>query len=83
MSLRSSLPSEIRWWPASISSSTSVAGSERCGGLRSDNVGPIAALPGMEELNIGHFIVGRAVIVGMETAVREMLAAMSAGLAQL
>ena len=27
MSLRSSLPSEIRWWPASISSSTSVAGS--------------------------------------------------------
>jgi pyridoxine 5-phosphate synthase len=46
-------------------------------GLRTDNVGPIATLPGMEELNIGHFIVGRAVIVGMEAAVREMLAAMS------
>jgi pyridoxine 5-phosphate synthase len=46
-------------------------------GLRTDNVGPIAALPGMEELNIGHFIVGRAVIVGMEAAVREMLAAMA------
>jgi pyridoxine 5-phosphate synthase len=48
-------------------------------GLRTDNVGPVAAIPGMEELNIGHFIVGRAVIVGMEAAVREMLAAMAAG----
>jgi pyridoxine 5-phosphate synthase len=45
-------------------------------GLRTDNVHAIAALPGMEELNIGHFIVSRAVIVGMEAAVREMLAAM-------
>ena len=45
-------------------------------GLRTDNVGPIAALPGMEELNIGHFIVSRAVIAGMEAAVKEMLAAM-------
>jgi pyridoxine 5-phosphate synthase len=48
-------------------------------GLSTDNVGPIAALPGMEELNIGHFIVARAVIVGMETAVKEMLAAMAGG----
>ena len=46
-------------------------------GLRNDNVGPIAAIPGMEELNIGHFIVSRAVIVGMEAAVKEMLAAMA------
>jgi pyridoxine 5-phosphate synthase len=45
-------------------------------GLRTDNVGPIAALPGMEELNIGHFLVARAVIVGLDAAVREMLAAM-------
>jgi pyridoxine 5-phosphate synthase len=45
-------------------------------GLRTDNVGPIAALPGMEELNIGHFLVSRAVIVGLGAAVREMLAAM-------
>ena len=50
-------------------------------GLRTDNVGPVAAIPGMEELNIGHFIIARAVIVGIEAAVREMLAAMSAGLA--
>ncbi|HVG08172.1 MAG TPA: pyridoxine 5'-phosphate synthase [Thermoanaerobaculia bacterium] len=45
-------------------------------GLRTDNVGPVAALPGMEELNIGHFLVSRAVLAGMDTAVREMLAAM-------
>jgi pyridoxine 5-phosphate synthase len=45
-------------------------------GLRTDNVGPIAAIPGMEELNIGHFIIARAVIVGMEAAVQEMLGAM-------
>ncbi len=45
-------------------------------GLRTDNVGPIAALPGMEELNIGHFLIARAVIVGLDTAVREMLTAM-------
>lgn len=47
-------------------------------GLRADNVGPIAAIPGMEELNIGHSIIARAVIVGMEAAVQEMLAAMGA-----
>ncbi|HEX4964973.1 MAG TPA: pyridoxine 5'-phosphate synthase [Thermoanaerobaculia bacterium] len=48
-------------------------------GLRTDNVGPVAAIPGMEELNIGHAIVARAVIVGIETAVREMLAAIASG----
>jgi pyridoxine 5-phosphate synthase len=46
-------------------------------GLRTDNVGPIASLPGMEELNIGHFLVARAVLVGMDAVVREMLAAMA------
>lgn len=46
-------------------------------GLTTDNVGPLAAIPGMEELNIGHAIVARAVIVGMEAAVKEMLAAMA------
>lgn len=48
-------------------------------GLRTDNAGPIAAIPGMEELNIGHSIIARAVIVGMEAAVKEMLAAMGVG----
>jgi pyridoxine 5-phosphate synthase len=41
-------------------------------GLRYDNVEPIAQLPGMAVLNIGHSIVARAVFVGMEAAVREM-----------
>ena len=45
-------------------------------GLTYDNVAPIAALPEMSELNIGHNIVARAVLVGMERAVREMLEAM-------
>jgi pyridoxine 5-phosphate synthase len=41
-------------------------------GLTYWNVAPIAALEGMEELNIGHTIVSRAALVGMERAVREM-----------
>jgi pyridoxine 5-phosphate synthase len=45
-------------------------------GLTYRNVGPIARLPGMHELNIGHSIVSRAVLVGMERAVREMKEAM-------
>ena len=41
-------------------------------GLNYDNVGPVAALAGIAELNIGHAIVAHAVFVGWETAVREM-----------
>jgi pyridoxine 5-phosphate synthase len=41
-------------------------------GLSYDNVLPLARLPEVEELNIGHSIVARAVLVGMERAVREM-----------
>ena len=41
-------------------------------GLTYENVGPVAALPGVEELNIGHSIISRAVFVGIERAVREM-----------
>jgi pyridoxine 5-phosphate synthase len=47
-------------------------------GLRTDNVRPIAAIPGMDTLNIGHSIVARAVFVGMEAAVREMRALVAA-----
>jgi len=50
-------------------------------GLTTTNVGAIAAVPEIEELNIGHALVARAVLVGMTTAVREMLAAMAAGAA--
>jgi pyridoxine 5-phosphate synthase len=41
-------------------------------GLTYRNVSPIAEIQGMEELNIGHSIVARAVFVGMAEAVREM-----------
>jgi pyridoxine 5-phosphate synthase len=41
-------------------------------GLTYENVIPVAAIPELEELNIGHSIVSRAVLVGMERAVREM-----------
>lgn len=42
-------------------------------GLRYDNVVPIATLPGMDVLNIGHSIVAHAIFVGLERAVREMV----------
>jgi pyridoxine 5-phosphate synthase len=41
-------------------------------GLTYTNVQAVARIPGVEELNIGHSIVSRAVLVGMERAVREM-----------
>jgi pyridoxine 5-phosphate synthase len=48
-------------------------------GLTVPNVGDVAAIPEVEELNIGHHIVSRAVMVGIETAVREMREAMRRG----
>jgi pyridoxine 5-phosphate synthase len=39
----------------------------------------VAAVPEIEELNIGHSIVSRAIFIGMEAAVREMQAAMAEG----
>ncbi len=44
-------------------------------GLNYRNVGYIASINGIEELNIGHSIIGRATLVGMDAAVKEMLAA--------
>lgn len=41
-------------------------------GLTYENVTPVAAVDEIEELNIGHSVVSRAVLVGMERAVREM-----------
>lgn len=40
------------------------------------NVGPVAGLPGVSELHIGHAIVSRAVFIGLRRAVREMKGAM-------
>lgn len=42
-------------------------------GLNYDNVRPIARIPEIDELNIGHAIVARAVMVGFDRAVREMV----------
>lgn len=48
-------------------------------GLNYTNVQPIVRIPGVEELNIGHSIISRAVFVGLERAVREMKEAMRLG----
>ncbi len=47
-------------------------------GLTYDNVGPIAAIPQVAELNIGHFLIGEAMFVGLGEAVRRMRDAMDA-----
>ncbi len=41
-------------------------------GLTYENVQPIAAIPQLAELNIGHYLIGEAVFVGLESAVRRM-----------
>jgi pyridoxine 5-phosphate synthase len=46
-------------------------------GLDHTNVGPVAALPGLEELNIGHGLIARAVLLGLTAAVAELRAAIA------
>lgn len=41
-------------------------------GLTFENVGPVAAIPELAELNIGHFLVGEAIFIGLDAAIREM-----------
>ena len=41
-------------------------------GLTFDNVGPVAAIPQVAELNIGHFLIGEAIFSGLESSIREM-----------
>jgi pyridoxine 5-phosphate synthase len=48
-------------------------------GLDFDTARTIAALPQLVELNIGHFLVGEAVFIGLEAAIRKMRAAIKAG----
>ncbi|HET9355403.1 MAG TPA: pyridoxine 5'-phosphate synthase [Sphingomicrobium sp.] len=45
-------------------------------GLTFDNVAPIAAIPQLRELNIGHFLIGEAIFTGLEASVRRMRAVM-------
>ena len=47
-------------------------------GLTVSNVGAVAAIPEIEELNIGHSIISRAVFIGLDQAVKEMREAMRA-----
>ena len=41
-------------------------------GLTFDNVVPVAAIPQLAELNIGHFLIGEAIFTGLEDSVRRM-----------
>ncbi|SHG05952.1 pyridoxine 5'-phosphate synthase [Kaistia soli DSM 19436] len=45
-------------------------------GLSYDTVGPVAAISAVRELNIGHFLIGEAVFIGLEASIRLMRAAM-------
>jgi pyridoxine 5-phosphate synthase len=47
-------------------------------GLTFDNVQPIAAIPQIAELNIGHYLVGEAIFIGLEESVRKMRTLMDA-----
>ena len=41
-------------------------------GLTYENVKPVAAIPEIRELNIGHYIIGEAIFVGLDASIREM-----------
>ena len=45
-------------------------------GLSYETVGPIAAVPTIVELNIGHFLVGEAIFSGLDSAIKRMRALM-------
>jgi pyridoxine 5-phosphate synthase len=47
-------------------------------GLTFENVGPIAAIPELVELNIGHFLIGEAIFEGLGPAIDEMRRRMDA-----
>ena len=47
-------------------------------GLTFDNVGAIAAIPQIVELNIGHFLIGEAIFCGLESAIKQMRTLMDA-----
>ena len=48
-------------------------------GLDFETAKKVAALPQIVELNIGHFLVGEAIFIGLEAAIRAMRAAMDVG----
>ena len=50
-------------------------------GIDYATVGAVAAIPGVAELNIGHFLIGEAIFIGLEAAIRRMRALMDAAAA--
>lgn len=52
-------------------------------GLNFENVSPVAAIPNVMELNIGHFLIGEAIFLGLGDAVREMRRLMDAARADI
>jgi len=48
-------------------------------GLTVANLGPVARIPGLREVNIGHSIIARAIFIGLDAAVRELLDALGSG----
>ena len=66
-------PAEFARLKAGAALATSLGLEVHAGhGLTFDNVGPVAALPEIAELNIGHFLVGEAIFIGIDGAIREM-----------
>src|SRR5437763_1239589 len=51
--------------------------------LKPDVVTPVAQIPEVEEFNIGHNIIARAALVGLDRAVREMIAAIRGSVSQV
>ncbi|NBU83821.1 MAG: pyridoxine 5'-phosphate synthase [Sphingomonadaceae bacterium] len=47
-------------------------------GMTFENVGPVAAIPQLAELNIGHFLIGEAIFIGLSEAIRQMRVHMDA-----
>jgi pyridoxine 5-phosphate synthase len=73
MAKREAIPAELARLKAAGDAATDAKMRLHAGhGLNYTNVRPVANLPGMVELNIGHAIVSRAVMVGMREAVAEM-----------
>jgi pyridoxine 5-phosphate synthase len=71
---------ELRRLIAAASAAESLGLEVHAGhGLTYENVGPVAAIPEICELNIGHFLIGEAIFLGLEESVRRMRAAMKAG----
>lgn len=52
-------------------------------GISFDTVGPIAAIPSLMELNIGHFLIGEAIYVGLADTIKEMRRRMDAARARV